>query len=82
MHLPDRDSRRSQIREPLLASDFEANGPYHALVIGMFGLYLWRVGRLIRPAILVPVVLGAFALSTISFAYYAVYKPIPVSHFR
>ena len=63
-------------------NDFQAQGRYLFPVIGIFGLYLSRLGRLIRPAVLVPLVLGAFMLSTMSFAYYAVYKPIPVGHVR
>jgi hypothetical protein len=63
-------------------NDFQAQGRYLFPMISMFALYLSRLGKLIRPAVLLPLVLGAFTLSTISFAYYAVYKPIPVSHFR
>lgn len=63
-------------------NDFQAQGRYLFPLIGMFALYLSRLGKLIRPAVLLPLVLGAFALSTISFTYYAVYKPVPVSHFR
>lgn len=63
-------------------NDFQAQGRYLFPMIGMFALYLSRLGQLIRPVVLVPLVLGAFALSTISFAYYAVYKPIPVSPYR
>jgi hypothetical protein len=63
-------------------NDFQAQGRYLFPVIGMFGLLLVRLQNAIRPTVLVPLVLCAFALSAASFTYYAVYKPIPVSHYR
>ena len=59
-------------------NDLQPQGRYLFPVIAMFAVYLSRLEKLLRPAVLLPLVLGAFALSTMSFAYYAVYKPIPV----
>jgi hypothetical protein len=63
-------------------NDFQAQGRYLFPVIGMLGLLLARLKNAIRPMVLLPLVLCAFALSAASFTYYAVYKPIPVSHYR